>query len=359
MKKSFDSVFTITIIALFGTMMFMCRDYAVYNLVYIFSFLFIACHTVFMPSKILSKAAQMLVYSLVMVSQILMNTLMIRTMEGEAQVYNLCRLLGVLAAAVPFMIRGYFFYQSTERYVFPSQEEHSVISYLELLYNKEDITAKIEKLRQAGCVLSRLELTEIMSTLSRHNSFAYINHGTLTEAYFQKVLEELENGYVYIVVTKTKSVPSDVIGLFTNKEYNHVSLAFDKDLKTIISYNGGNRAIPPGLNAELLETLTQKNGSAVMVYRLPATTEQKSIILEKIRKINREGSAYNLLGLVFKTSAKPNIMFCSQFVYTLLKLAGLNYFEKKAARVTPSDFIELDYERKLEFVDRIALDHVN
>ena len=73
-------------------------------------------------------------------------------------------------------------------------------------------------------------------------------------------------------------------------------------------------------------------------------------MIQKVEKINDEGSAYNLLGLIFKRSRKPNIMFCSQFVYTMLK---------QAAQVTPSDFIELDYGRKLEFVRRIALDNID
>lgn len=50
-------------------------------------------------------------------------------------------------------------------------------------------------------------------------------------------------------------------------------------------------------------------------------------------------------------------MFCSQFTYTMLEIAGLNYFEQKAAHVRPTDFIELDYYRKLQFVDRIVLDN--
>jgi len=80
-------------------------------------------------------------------------------------------------------------------------------------------------------------------------------------------------------------------------------------------------------------------------------------MLDKVQEINNEGSAYNLIGLVFKFSRKPNIMFCSQFTYTMLEIAGLNYFEQKAAHVRPTDFIELDYYRKLQFVDRIVLDN--
>ena len=52
-------------------------------------------------------------------------------------------------------------------------------------------------------------------------------------------------------------------------------------------------------------------------------------------------------------------MFCSQFTYTMLELAGLNYFEKAATHVQPTDFIELDYYRNLEYVTEITFDKAN
>jgi len=51
-------------------------------------------------------------------------------------------------------------------------------------------------------------------------------------------------------------------------------------------------------------------------------------------------------------------MFCSQFVYTMLKVAGLEYFDKQPEKVKPTDFVELDYERKLEFCDRLFADDI-
>lgn len=218
---------------------------------------------------------------------------------------------------------------------------------LDLLINT--IASKIEKIKKAGKVLSKDCLEEIIRDLPRHNSFSYVNNSSLTDEYFQKAESTLNNGYIYLVITKTKSASSEVIGLFTNKQYNHVSISFDKGLHTAISYNGGSKITPPGLNPDLLERLTQNNGSTVIVYRLPATCEQKCIIIDKVRQINTEGSAYNLLGLVTKRSYQPNIMFCSQFVYTMLKTAYLNYFDMRAASVKPTDFVELDYYRKLEF----------
>ena len=120
--------------------------------------------------------------------------------------------------------------------------------------------------------------------------------------------------------------------------------------------SGGKQIEPPGLNTELLERLSEKAGAAILLYRLPATHEQKKIMLDKAAQINLEGSAYNLIELALKHSWQPNIMFCSQFVYTMLELAGLNYFKKRAACVKPTDFIELDYYRELQFVSKIVLD---
>ncbi len=46
-------------------------------------------------------------------------------------------------------------------------------------------------------------------------------------------------------------------------------------------------------------------------------------------------------------------MFCSQFVYCMLRVAGLDYFKKKPEEVKPTDFVELDYMRCLEYHGQI------
>jgi hypothetical protein len=33
----------------------------------------------------------------------------------------------------------------------------------------------------------------------------------------------------------------------------------------------------------------------------------------------------------------------------MLKIAGINYFDKREEQIKPTDFIELDYERKLKY----------
>lgn len=224
-------------------------------------------------------------------------------------------------------------------------------------YALDGISVKTKKVKKAWEILYDGSLREIIKDLSRHNSFSYINYKRLTSQYFDTAAASLGNGYIYLIITKSKSPSSEVIGLFTNRQYNHVSISFDQELQTIISYNGGGTSSRPGLNPEILKGLTKQNGSKALIYRLPATYNQKKAILNKITEIDKEGNAYNLLGLIFKFSYQPNIMFCSQFVYTMLKAAGLNYFEKPATHVQPTDFVELDYYRKLEFVIEITFDN--
>ena len=159
----------------------------------------------------------------------------------------------------------------------------------------------------------------------------------------------LGDGYIYLVLAQSKSPAGEVIGLFTHRDYNHISLALDADLDTLVSYNGGEGIAFPGLNRETVPGLARRAGASLLVSRLPATRHQKQIILRRLGKINQEGSAYNLLGLLFPV-AWPNQMFCSQFVYRMLRLAGLHYFRKDPFQVRPMDFVDLDAQGALTLV---------
>lgn len=196
-------------------------------------------------------------------------------------------------------------------------------------------------------------IKEIAEDLPRHSVATYINKESLSEEYFEKAYQTLNDPYIYIILSNTGSAASEVLSIFTKKTYNHSSISFDHEFNTLISYNGGEKIFPPGLNQELLEWFYKKEEASVLIYKLEVTKEQKEKMIDKIVEINQDGSAYNLLGLAFKNSVKPNIMFCSQFVYSLLKEVGAHYFEKPATEIRPTDLVELDYYRKLQFVKQI------
>jgi hypothetical protein len=187
--------------------------------------------------------------------------------------------------------------------------------------------------------LSPEDLYALLRELPKHNSFAYVTWGALPEEYFEAARRSLEDPYLYIVLSDTGSPAGRLIGLFTGAAYNHVSLSFDPALDTLVSYNGGNGVSGPGLNREALADLNRKPGASLAVFRLGIGPERKRALMGRVAAINREGSSYNLLGLVTKTSLRPNIMFCSQFVYTMLEEAGAAYFDKKSGDVRPTDFL--------------------
>ncbi|MCI8327621.1 MAG: hypothetical protein HFI37_07575 [Lachnospiraceae bacterium] len=357
MKKRILSVgMLLVLLLLLGTTLYWNGNYVIYIISYICCFTFLLYSSVFVAPANWEKIVQLVIYTVVVVAQILFAVLIIRPSFSRGFIFDSGRLLGIMLLFTPFQIRQVFFLKPENGdSLVSSIEEWSALSYAQLLYEKEAIVDRIAKVQKAGKVLSKGQLWDVLQDLPRHKCFSYVNNGSLTDEYFEKAYSSLDDGYLYLILTRSKSAVSEVIELFTNRQYNHVSISFDRELLTIISYNGGERVEPPGLNPELVKNLVGEAGASVMVYRLPASYEQKKIILDKVYEINTDGSAYNILGLLFKFSYQPNIMFCSQFVYTMLETSGINYFEKDATHVIPTDFVELDYYRRLEFVTEITL----
>ena len=201
-------------------------------------------------------------------------------------------------------------------------------------------------------------MIEIIKDMPRHNVFEYINKNTIGASYFAEAETSLGDGYIYIVLSSTGSAAGELIRSVTKKDYSHVSLSFDAGMRTLISYNGGNSLFAPGMNHELLKFFYKKEDANLLIYKLKATRKQKRAILDEVRKIDEEGSSYNLIGLLLPYSHKENIMFCSQFVYHILKKSALSYFDKEVHDVKPMDFVELDLKRELEFHSQLFIKDV-
>jgi hypothetical protein len=262
------------------------------------------------------------------------------------------RVIGLMLVPIPFIFNKLISENRDGRSYFPSVQDLSVFTFNELV---ENIAAVNKVIKEGRKNLSKKNMDALISDLPRHNSFRYINKGSLTDEYFDTAYKALDDLNIYIIISDTGSPASEIISMFTQKQYNHASLSFDRGLKTIVSYNGGENIYPPGLNMEMVKYFNKKRDSSIIVYSLPISAEKKKTIIEKIKTINTEGNAYNLFGLVLKLSFKPNIMFCSQFVYRMLKDVGLNYFEKEEGKIKPTDLIELDYDRKLHYEYKIKL----
>lgn len=317
-------------------------------------FIFISVRTLISRSKFLVKLGMLVVYFIVFALQsIICSEILVNDAEFLTQL--LPRMLCMILMVLPLVVSRYVSVGKYSSFYLPSLQEMATISFSELKDNSRKIVSTVSELTGAGKKLSPENIKSLADDLPRHNSFKYINDGTLTPHYFEEAEKSLDDPFIYIVISNTGSTASEVISIFTQKQYNHVSLSFDRNLETIISYNGGERVYPPGLNHEMLEFFNKKEDSSIIVYKLPCDFGQKKLILEKIHEINNEGSAYNMLGLIIKYSHRPNIMFCSQFVYKMLQCAGLDYFTDKGGNVKPTDFVERDYHRKLQFDYEIYL----
>jgi hypothetical protein len=331
---------------------------SLYVLVYVTIFLILIIRTLITQGPKRVKFGLFMAYGLILSCQIvLMVGLFVREDEVDPSltVYWTRRIVCTLVIAVPLVISRYIMVAKYAQFYLPSIKEAGSIGFAELKNVAANATMFAEKAGRTRRSLSPENLREVLSYIPRHSAFNYINNGTLEDEYFTQAEKTLDDLNLYIIISHTGSAASDVISVFTNKNYNHTSLSFDRDLNTIVSYNGGNNVYPPGMNPEMLADFAKKDNSSILVYSLPCTKEQKSQILERIREINESGSAFNALGLFTKRSYRPNIMFCSQFVYRMLEFAELSYFSKPDGYVQPTDFIELDYKRKLKYEYEVEL----
>jgi hypothetical protein len=364
LRKHFWLMNIITITAVAGLLIFGSDALYLYVIVYMSIFFILFARTFLTRGKIFFKLGLSVIFLLVFIFQVMLSIdiLNLTGVDGflapidpSLPSYWPRKFVCTFIIAVPIVISRYVTVGKYAQFYLPSIKEAGSIGFAELKGTAASVSVLAEKAGRTSKSLSIANFREIMNDLPHHDSFNYVNNGTLTEDYFKKAEETLADQRLYIVVSHTGSAASDIISVFTNKNYNHASLAFDRELKTILSYNGGNNVYPPGMNPEMLADFVKKGDASILVYSLSCSAEQKAKVLQQIRDINENGSAYNMLGLVTKRSYRPNIMFCSQFVYRMLELVGLAYFKKIEGRVEPTDFVELDYHRALAFEYEVRL----
>ncbi|OON97100.1 MAG: hypothetical protein ATN31_08735 [Candidatus Epulonipiscioides saccharophilum] len=273
--------------------------------------------------------------------------------------------VGRMTIAISILFLGFSFWLKEildvnldKVYIFSNYniKPNSSLSFDRLEEFNQILHDKVETVKISKEIITKEVIEEVIEEVKRNSFISYINEDTLTEQYLEQLENSIDDKYIYIVLSDTGTSASKVISVITHKSYNHVSISFDNQLKTLISYNGGERVNPPGLNSEMIEYLMKRDDSSIYVYKLEVTREQKQKMIDKIKEINLNGSAYNLIGLFFKKSYnyKPNIMYCSQFVYSLLQYAGAEYFENTTKSLKPTDLVELDYDRKLILVTKLG-----
>ncbi len=180
----------------------------------------------------------------------------------------------------------------------------------------------------------------------------------------------LKNKCVYVMVSKTSTIPSQMIKMWTREPYAHTSLALDIELNEMYSFARKKLRNPfnCGFITEDITTgvFGRDVGTTCRIMRVWVTEAQ----LDKINKIlkkfkdNKNYYKYNYIGIfgvmINKPVEREYNYFCSQFVYYVLSKAGVKLFDKKPGLARPEDFRiwkepELIYEGKLnEYRDFLA-----
>lgn len=179
-----------------------------------------------------------------------------------------------------------------------------------------------------------------------------------------------KNKSVYILLSKTQTLPSQVIKMWTKEPYAHTSLAMDIELNEMYSFarkrvrnpfNCGfiSEDITKGIFARDVDTMC-------MVGRLRVTSVQYKKIVKILEHFKKDRSFYRynyigIFGVVFGRAIERKYnFFCSQFVFYVLKNAGVEVFDKKPGLVRPEDFrvwdqLEMIYEGRLtSYRDHLA-----
>ncbi len=162
---------------------------------------------------------------------------------------------------------------------------------------------------------------------------------------------------IYILLSRTGTVPSKVIRFLKPMPYAHASIAFDENLTEMYSFARKRVHYPfyCGLIDEDIDKgiFGRKKTTRCLVLRLPVTEEEYGKVHQTVEhfKADRRKYGYNYLG-VFAARVHISIerkynYFCTQFVDKVLQMSGINLFGKKSGLVTPEDYRTSD---KLEHI---------
>lgn len=168
---------------------------------------------------------------------------------------------------------------------------------------------------------------------------------------------------IYIIMSHSGTIISNIIKFYTRANYSHVSIGLDKSLTEFYSFGRKNPASPIG-GGFVREGINQgiyklyKNAKC-KVYNLTLTDEKYEQLKQAIYDfVERQNSfKYNYVGIFtimfgFKFNRK-NYYFCSQFVSEILHVNQIIEFNKDFSLIKPQDFEKVK-DAKLIFEGKVA-----
>jgi hypothetical protein len=217
------------------------------------------------------------IYLAVLIMQLMFCQIVIFGGPLHGPMFTFKKILGLVLLYAPFIVNTYANYR---RSVFPSVEDIYTVSFHSLTSGLNRIVRAKNGLVKTKQSLSITNISVFLSDLPRHSVTSYINRNGLTDKYFEDCEASLDDNHIYLIMSDTGSPGSELLSVFTRKMYNHISISFDYDLKTVVSYNGGEKLYPPGMNKEQISYFQKKQGATIIVYSLACTKEQKQAMID-------------------------------------------------------------------------------
>lgn len=169
---------------------------------------------------------------------------------------------------------------------------------------------------------------------------------------------------IYLLLTDTNTLLTNLIKLYTRKPYNHASIAFNSELTEVYSFG---RKMPrnPFIGGFVKEDVRSDffKHASCSLYSLRVTEEEWLKMHSYIREMEKEKEdyRYNFLGLFGFLLNRPfhreRAFFCSQFVASVLKEGISMDRNQELSLIKPSD---LPFLTNFQFVYEGSLgDYVN
>lgn len=156
---------------------------------------------------------------------------------------------------------------------------------------------------------------------------------------------------LYIFLTRSGTLLSNLVYHLTGAQYTHVSLAFDEDLSTLYSSTrkNGYTMFPAGPSKEYLNrgVFRLRDNAPCALYALEVSDEAYFHALCRAEEFMRHSEEYsfNTLGLILCGLhirwQRRHHYFCSQFVSEVLEQSGALALPKDSTLMHPSDYTTL------------------
>lgn len=162
----------------------------------------------------------------------------------------------------------------------------------------------------------------------------------------------MEKRYLYIVLTRTNTVLSNLIRFIKNDEYTHAAISLDIELNHMYSFGRRNPHNPfigcfkkEDINEGVYKFCKTLPGAIIEVEVSGRQFKKAEVLLNNFIS-NGHLYTYNYKGLVHSLFNKPRhsdySFLCSEFVYYILKQSGIADFKVPGNMVRPQSLLNVD-----------------